>query len=408
MSAAFPLRFFPRSIGALPPVAITSDVKALLAKDAVVAIGVSGGKDSQACALAVNAYLDEIGHKGKRILMHSDLGRVEWQDSLPVCQELADYLGLELMVAKRAAGDMMDRWQGRWRSNVKRYSDLSCVKMILPWSTPAMRFCTSELKVDVLTSALKKRFPGQDIVNVTGIRREESTARQQMPVSAPQKKLQRKGNIGVTWNAIIEWMIGDVFASIEQAGLRLHEAYTKYKASRVSCAYCIMSAQTDLAAAATCEDNRALYVEMVELEADSTFAFQGHRWLADTAPHLLPESLKRRVAAAKIKATERRALEAQIPKHLLYAKGGWPTCMPSPEEAELLARIRVDVARALDVQIKFTTADAVLARYSELLAQKAAKQVTKEVITKARRSSKLRTPAVQSVKLTQATLTCET
>ena len=46
-----------------------------------------------------------------------------------------------------------------------------------------MRFCTSELKIDVITRALKKRFPAMDILNVAGIRREESTARKKKPVS---------------------------------------------------------------------------------------------------------------------------------------------------------------------------------------------------------------------------------
>lgn len=63
----------------VPSVAITSEVKALIEKNALVAIGVSGGKDSQACALAVNAYLDAVGHTGERVLVHSDLGRTEWK-----------------------------------------------------------------------------------------------------------------------------------------------------------------------------------------------------------------------------------------------------------------------------------------------------------------------------------------
>src|SRR3546814_9288489 len=78
---------------------------------------------------------------------------------------------------------MLARWQGRWANNLTRYQDLSCVKVILPWSTPSMRFCTSELKVAVITSALKKQYPGQDIVNVAGIRRQESPARNRMPIS---------------------------------------------------------------------------------------------------------------------------------------------------------------------------------------------------------------------------------
>ena len=58
-------------------VVVTDDVDALLAAGAPVAIGVSGGKDSCAAALATIEHLDTIGHTGPRVLIHSDLGRVE-------------------------------------------------------------------------------------------------------------------------------------------------------------------------------------------------------------------------------------------------------------------------------------------------------------------------------------------
>ncbi len=351
-------------------VALTPEVTDLLAHNCVVAIGVSGGKDSDACAIAVSRHLDQIGHTGPRVLIHADLGRVEWRDSLPSCQRLAQRLGWELIVVQRKAGDMLARWQGRWANNVARYNDLSCVKLILPWSTPSMRFCTSELKVDVITSVLKKRFPGQDIVNVAGIRRQESVNRRRMPVSSPQAKLQRKGTAGITWNAIIEWPIEDVLATIASAGLDLHEAYAVYGASRVSCAYCIMSSLPDLIAATSCTDNQDLYVQMVELEADSTFAFQGNRWLADIAPGLLSADLRERLALAKQNAEKRQAIEAELPKHLYYT-AGWPTALPTLEESKLIADVRRRVSGLLRIDASYLTREAVRDRYAELLAAKA-------------------------------------
>ncbi|WP_139222997.1 hypothetical protein [Paracidovorax wautersii] len=115
----------------------------MLDLNCVVAVGVSGGKDSDACAIAVDRHLNAIGHTGPRVLVHADLGVVEWEDSLPGCQRLAENLGWELMVLQSASGDLMDRWKLRWKNNIKRYNDLECVKLILPWSTPTMRFCTS-------------------------------------------------------------------------------------------------------------------------------------------------------------------------------------------------------------------------------------------------------------------------
>lgn len=108
----------------------------------------------------------------------------------PKCEELASATGWELAVVRREAGGMMERWEGRWENNVRRYADLSCVKLILPWSTPSMRFCTSELKSAVIASYLKKRFPGRNIINVTGIRRQESPSRSKMPVSKVDTRTQ--------------------------------------------------------------------------------------------------------------------------------------------------------------------------------------------------------------------------
>jgi 3'-phosphoadenosine 5'-phosphosulfate sulfotransferase (PAPS reductase)/FAD synthetase len=353
-------------------VATTPAVDAMLNRNAVVAVGVSGGKDSVAVALAVARHLDDIGHTGPRLLIHSDLGRVEWKDSLPACERLAARLGWQLVVVKRNAGDMLARWEGRWKANLRRYTELECVKLILPWSTPSMRFCTSELKTAIITSELRKRFPGQDILNVTGIRRQESENRAKMPVAAQMTALTRKHSTGFSWNAIIEWSLEEVLQEISDAGLALHEAYTLYGVSRVSCAFCIMSAWADLVAATGCEDNRELYVSMVEPEATSGFGFQGNRWLASVAPHWLSDELRERVAAAQEGAKVRVELEKLLPKHLHYTKG-WPTALPSAEEAELIAHVRRGVAAVLGVEVKYTTGPEVLTRYQQLLDLKAAK-----------------------------------
>ena len=169
-------------------VLVTPEITSALEVGAAVAIGVSGGKDSAATALATIDYLEDAGHRGPRVLIHSDLGRVEWRQSLPACQRLAVRLGLELMVVRRETGDLVDRWRLRWENNVRRYAELSCVKLILPWSTASMRFCTSELKTSIICRALVQQFPGQTIVSATGIRRQESPNRANAPVAKTTTK----------------------------------------------------------------------------------------------------------------------------------------------------------------------------------------------------------------------------
>lgn len=354
-------------------VATTPEVDRLLAEWSPVAIGVSGGKDSSAVAVATVEYLDRVGHAGPRILIHADLGVTEWADSLPTCQRLADRLGLELVVVRRSQGDMMDRWEQRWRDNVARWESLSCVKVILPWSTPSMRFCTAELKVDQICRALSRRWPGCEIVSVTGIRREESTERAKAPVAQAQPKLASKTRVtgGVNWNPIIEWSIGDVFGLLAERGIPLHEAYTRYGSSRVSCVYCILGTREDHQAGSRAAENVALARRMVALEARSTFALQGSRWLADTVAGVLGDDLIKAVADAKARARRRESAEAHIPDHLLYRKG-WPTCVPTDAEAALLGQVRADVADAVGLQPTFTEPSAIIARYRQLIAQKEA------------------------------------
>lgn len=352
-------------------IAITPEIEELLLANAPVAVGVSGGKDSQAAAIAVASHLHSIGHTGPRILIHSDLGRVEWKASLPTCELLAAHLGWELITVRRAAGDLMDRWLTRWENNVARYADLSCVKLILPWSTPSMRFCTSELKTAVIASALRKRWPNGPIISVAGIRAEESSARAKAPVSAPHSKLTRAESPGVSWHPIIKWRLPQVLDAIQQAGLALHPAYTFHGSSRVSCAFCIMSSAADLAAAAGATENADLYREMVKLELDSTFGFQGARWLVDVAPELLSDSERSRIPDAIRRAGLRVAAEMRIPDELLYVKG-WPTFVPSIEQAALIASVRRDVAAAVGLEIKYADAESVRARYEELFNAKQA------------------------------------
>jgi len=348
-------------------VALTPEVEDMLRANCVVAIGVSGGKDSVACALAVARHLDNIGHAGPRLLVHSDLGEIEWNDSLPSCERLALHLGWELVVVKRAAGDLISRWRGRWANNVERYRNLSCVKLTLPWSTPSMRFCTSELKTQVIASALRKRFPAQPILNVTGMRWQESARRSEMPIAKPMAQLERKAAKGLAWNAIIDWRLSEVLSIAQDAGLAPHAADAVYGASRVSCAYCIMSTAEDLLAATRCTDNHEVYRTLVELEAESTFAFQGARWLGDVAPSLLSEELRSRLVDAKAKAEERKQIESVIPDHLLYVKG-WPTALPTKAEAELIADVRSEMNDLMGLDMHYLAAESVLARYSELMA----------------------------------------
>ena len=361
-----------------PGIACTDEVRGLITQDAPVAIGVSGGKDSGAAALATVQYLDQMGHKGARLLIHSDLGRVEWEQSIRICEKLAQQLGLELVVVQWKQGDMVDRWRKRWQDNTVRYANLDLVKLLLPWSTSGMRFCTSELKTSIISQYLTTRFPAQTILSVTGIRRQESSERQKKPVASWSNDLSRTPRnspptAGMNWNPIIEWKHTDVWALHHHYNLPIHEAYTQYNMSRVSCAFCILAGQTDLLNAATYMGNRLAYSLLVDLEIESSFSFKEGHWLADIKPVWLSEPQQAGLVEAKRKSKERQRIEAAIPTHLLYEKG-WPVVMPTPAEARLLASVRNQIADLLDLSIHYNEQDTILDRYQFLMTEKERKK----------------------------------
>ncbi len=355
-------------------IAITPEIEAALQANAPVAIGVSGGKDSGALAIALVRYLRGRGVRDDRMLLvHADLGEIEWAQTAEWVDKLAAFVGIELIVVRRKAGGMIPRWEGRWAANKTRYANLECVTLIPPWSTPSLRFCTSELKVDPITSALKKRFPLEPIIiNATGIRAQESRGRAQQPISKQQPKLSRRSGIGLDWHPLHGWTADEVFSLHQESGFPLHPAYTVFGSSRLSCSFCILASGADHRAAASFGGNVPTYVRLVELEADSGFSFQSGKWLGDLRPDLLSPELVARIAEAKVRAAEREDFEAKIPDDLLFTKG-WPHRAPTIDEAMILAETRIGVLRGAGLPSPFTTPAAIIGRYEELLQLKAIK-----------------------------------
>jgi len=310
-----------------------------------VAMGVSGGKDSGALALSLTEYLDSINHpKEKRVLIHSDLGSIEWKESLEWCQKLSEKVSTPLIVVSRKAGGMIERWETRWKNNWERYHKIECLRLILPWSTASMRFCTSELKTDIICRELKKRFPGETIISAIGIRADESPNRAKAPIFKIQPKLQGKTTHGFDWSPIKIWTLENVKAIHTRCDFPLHPAYTQFGSSRVSCSFCILATANDQTSALRQPHNHFAYKLLCDLELRSAFSFQGTRWLCDLDPELRESLLPNsgiQLATAKKAAIERQRLEALLPKDLNFEKGKqWPPRKITDNEAELMANVR--------------------------------------------------------------------
>ncbi|MCI0393252.1 MAG: phosphoadenosine phosphosulfate reductase family protein [Acidobacteria bacterium] len=362
-----------RAVAGSHGLAIDREIAEMIAAGAVVAFGVSGGKDSDAMAFATTRLLDTVKHAGPRVLIHADLGQIEHADSLPQCRRLAERLGLELIVVRRKQGGMIERWEQRWRDNVARYVSLSCVTLITPWSSAGMRFCTSELKVAPITRELAIRFHGRQIINCVGIRREESTKRATKPISQVNKKLMRAGGLGGRdYHPIIDWPVEEVWLEHRRSSFAEHPGYYVNGNTRISCSVCVLSGLHDLQASLKDERNHDSYRRVVDLEITSAFSFQPSRWLGDVRPDLLSQQQVEDVEAAKEIAQRRREVEARIPKEMRFVDG-WPTFVPSIKQCSLLAEVRVEIGFLTGLPAKFADAQAVRARYEELYAKKLSK-----------------------------------
>lgn len=340
---------------ATPSIAVDPEIERLARAGAWFVTSASGGKDSGAAADASWRWLDGIGHpRDRRLMLHADLGRAEWGDTLDTVRAVAAHIGWPLEVVS-APKDLVWRFEDRWRRSLLRYAALETIALVPPWSSSNSLFCRSEQKT-VILSRRKARLPGDlPVVGIMGIRREESPGRSKAPVSAPDSEMQRRnGRQGVLWNPIVDWRVDQVFAHHEAHAIPLHRAYG-LTCSRVSCALCTLSSLHDQRISVTTGGNIAQYRTYVSLEIRSAFPFQPNRWLADllddgqTDPHALAE--------AKRMAAERKRLQSEIPTRLLKAK---TVAGITPDEAEALAAARSAIATLYGIAAEGTTASAIM------------------------------------------------
>ncbi len=278
-----------------------------------VVYSVSGGKDSSAAIAATTPLLDEIGHpRSKRFIMHADLGRSEWRSTLAHVKALGSHFDLPVEIVRHSRHDMISRWERRGVLGRERWARGETVNLIGPWSSASLRYCTSEMKIHVMSKA-KRQLHGP-VITVMGIRRAESRGRARTPFEAPDSGMARYGRTDcMIWNPIAHWPTDDVFAVHESNSIPLHEAYG-LGSTRLSCNFCVLANIGDLTVASRQDQNLEVYITLSEMEARFGFSFQPSRWLADVRPDVLSADISDRIESAKASADERRRHEAAYPE----------------------------------------------------------------------------------------------
>jgi 3'-phosphoadenosine 5'-phosphosulfate sulfotransferase (PAPS reductase)/FAD synthetase len=214
---------------------ITDTIQALIDQGALFAINHSGGKDSQAMMIE----LLKVIPARQLVVVHADLGDVEWQGTQEHARAQADAAGIPFIVARATNKTLLSMVENRFATRPE----------VPSWPGQKHRQCTSDLKRDPINRELGRYAKANGfttIVSCQGIRAAESVSRSKKKPFKPCKRLTTGGRTGYEWYPIFNKSTIDVFLAIEMAGQEPHWAYAAGN-ERLSCVFCIFGSPTDLA-----------------------------------------------------------------------------------------------------------------------------------------------------------------
>lgn len=220
-----------------------------------VILSLSGGKDSTACAL----FLREHGIPFEAV--HCDTGWEHPDTVTYVRTTLEERFGpikilsgqFDLPEEHEAVAKQLEAELGF------KYSAM--IRVILykgMFSSRMRRFCTDNLKVYPFRAYARELMQsGVRIVNVVGIRHDESTARSQMPEWEPFD-----GDAEV-WRPLIRWTVDDVIAIHKRHNMPPNPLYLR-GAARVGCWPCIFARKAEIRMIAETDPHRIYVIERLE------------------------------------------------------------------------------------------------------------------------------------------------
>ncbi len=222
----------------------------------------SGGKDSLTALHRVAIAAEAAGMFERVVVLHCDLGHVEWPGARELAAKQAAYYGVPFEMRRREQGGLLD-----------------LVRRRRLWPSARARYCTSSLKRDVARKfyteiarpAAATGRPAR-LLSVLGIRAAESRARAARPALALDRASSSGRREVTVWHPIHELSTAQVWESIKASGAPYHPVYRHV--SRLSCSLCPLASRADLIAAARLRPALAEQYAAVEREI-------GHRFRAD-------------------------------------------------------------------------------------------------------------------------------
>lgn len=255
----------------------------------VIEVSSSAGKDSLAMLAYVCAICAALGILDRVVVVHADLGRIEWPGTRELAEEQARHFGVRFVVVKRPQGDLLDH-----------------VRKLRKWPMPTQRFCTADhkrgqiytaftaLAVEARARRALEVADGDDsrpvrILNCIGLRAEESPGRAKRPTLKRDPKPSGRRKIVDVWLPIQGMAEADVYAACRASGARMHPAYAA-GLPRASCIFCIYAPYEALMISGRAHPE--LLAEYVATEAEIGHDFKHHlpiaKVAADIAAGVLP------------------------------------------------------------------------------------------------------------------------
>ncbi|KOV77445.1 hypothetical protein ADL03_41695 [Nocardia sp. NRRL S-836] len=257
----------------------------------LILVNESGGKDSQAMLTHVVGLCDAAGiDRWRIVVVHADLGRVEWRGTRELAELHAKAYGLRFEAVSRSE-DLLDQVISR-RAALDRAADKleaegkpdeAAKKRNAPaWMSMSARYCTSDQKTSQVKKLMTRlvvehrtRNPGTvfrpvRILNCLGLRKQESPARSKKPEFEVDKSATNGKRHVDRWLPIFGWSTEQVWSKIRQSGLPHHPAYDAGM-PRASCVFCIGAGREQLVLAARLHPELAAEYLAVEQRVGHSF-----------------------------------------------------------------------------------------------------------------------------------------
>ena len=210
--------------------------------------------------------------RNRLVVVHADLGRVEWEGTVELAEEQAKFYGLRFEVVSRIGG--VAKRSGKVYQAGEEYGDiLDYTERRGKWPDSQNRWCTSDFKRGPIrklwTQLVKESHDAEGykyqvrILNCMGLRADESPARAKKTPFVHEEKLTNGNRHVDQWLPIHDWTTEQVWAVIKASGVPHHRAYD-LGMPRLSCAFCIFAPKKALVLAG--KHNRALLEEYVRVE----------------------------------------------------------------------------------------------------------------------------------------------